>query len=230
VVFAGYNRQTGGWDSNAECFLQSTATKALNARAVLDAAGAVWRGRSIADPDALRPTALMSIVEMSALTAVIAEQQVGRDDVADLILANLKAIDYVGHQYGPDSAEIVDALETQDRELGRLLTALDAALGRDRYVVVITADHGMPAESAGEGPRRVINDDLVAALHARFDPDRKALIAYYEPENSQIFVDPARLEALELTLTDLQRELQKLPYMFAAYTEDEGRRAAAVLK
>jgi hypothetical protein len=41
-----------------------------------------------------------------------------------------------------------------------------------------------------------------------------------------MFVDRARLRELGLTLADVRRHLESLPFVFAAYTEDEIRRAA----
>ena len=48
----------------------------------------------------------------------------------------------------------------------------------------------------------------------------------YEPENAQMFVDEDRLSHLGLTLDDLARFLEAQPFVFAAFTQDEVRRAA----
>ena len=58
----------------------------------------------------------------------------------------------------------------------------------------------------------------------------KQLITSYEAENSQIFVDEERLSHLGLTLQDLARFLESQPFVFAAFTQDEVRRAAGALK
>jgi hypothetical protein len=67
-------------------------------------------------------------------------------------------------------------------------------------------------------------------LHEKFDPAGKQLITSYEAENSQIFVDEERLSHLGLTLRDLARFLESQPFIFAAFTQDEVRRAAGALK
>jgi hypothetical protein len=44
-------------------------------------------------------------------------------------VANLKPVDYVGHAYGPDSAELREAVAEVDRQVGRVLEAVAAKTG-----------------------------------------------------------------------------------------------------
>jgi hypothetical protein len=67
-------------------------------------------------------------------------------------------------------------------------------------------------------------------LHDKFDPSAKQLIASFEPENGQIFVDEDRLSYLGLTLRDLAHFLESQPFLFAVFTNDDVRRAANALK
>lgn len=60
--------------------------------------------------------------------------------------------DHAGHDRGPDSAEVRDAIIRLDAVLGRLLDGLEARGLLDRVNLVITSDHGMAATS----PDRVI--------------------------------------------------------------------------
>jgi hypothetical protein len=69
--------------------------------------------------------------------------------------------------------------------------------------------------------------DIVDLLHQRFDPQRKALVTSFEPENCQIFVDEARLSELGLTLRDLAAFLESQPYVDAAFTNADALRARA---
>jgi predicted AlkP superfamily pyrophosphatase or phosphodiesterase len=136
---------------------------------------------------------------------------------------NYKAADYVGHKHGPESAELRATLREMDTHLARMIAAIEAKVGKD-YLLAITADHGMPGEPSAAS-RRHIAGSIVEKLAARFDPQDKKLVAYYEPENSQIFIDDERLRALRLTLRDLAAFLEAEPHIFAVFTEDELRRA-----
>ena len=67
----------------------------------------------------------------------------GKGDLPDLLWISYSATDLVGHAYGPDSHELLDAYARADREVARLLAKLDAAAGEGNYVFAITADHGV---------------------------------------------------------------------------------------
>src|SRR2546430_11593473 len=52
-------------------------------------------------------------------------------DLADLILLNYKCPDFVGHKYGPESEELRVTLAELDRQVARVLSALEAKIGKD---------------------------------------------------------------------------------------------------
>lgn len=67
-------------------------------------------------------------------------------------------VDGAGHRYGPNSPELVRALESVDASLGRLLRGFEQRGLTDRINVIVTSDHGM-AETSRQ--RVVFVDDLV---------------------------------------------------------------------
>lgn len=78
----------------------------------------------------------------SAIRAAEAEQ-LGKHDVPDLLTISLSSNDYVGHRFGPNSPEAMDATVATDKSLSELFTALDKQVGIDNVVVVLSADHGI---------------------------------------------------------------------------------------
>ena len=191
-----------------------------------EAAHGQWMGHDIANPDAVSRSALFLKFEADALVAMIENEPVGADDLTDLLLVNLKAPDFVGHQYGPDSPEMRETLAEQDRQLARILEALEKKAGTNRVVVVITADHGMPPEP--QAPRkRYFNKDIVELVHKKFDPDRAALVTHFDARNNQLFVDKSRLRELGLKLSQIKEYLEAQPFIYAAYTEDEIKNASS---
>ncbi len=76
-----------------------------------------------------------------AITALQAEA-LGQHAAPDLLAVSFSQMDYVGHNFGPDSHEVMDSVLRLDRVLAQLFAALDSAVGRDHYIVVFTADHG----------------------------------------------------------------------------------------
>lgn len=229
VIEIHYNEKSGAWDTGAECYRRPDYLQERNARELWDGTDGLWMGHDISGASAVRASALFSRFETSALKLMIEHEPLGEDDVADLVMVNLKTPDYVGHRYGPDSPELREALSALDRDLGGAVAALDAKIGADRYVLAVSADHGMPPEPDARlgGRRRIYTDEIVALLHARFDPEQKKLVQQYEPENSQLAIDRRRLRELGLDLNALRTYLEQQPFVFAAYTEDEVARAAA---
>jgi predicted AlkP superfamily pyrophosphatase or phosphodiesterase len=69
-----------------------------------------------------------------------------------LLLAYFSDADEAGHDFGPDSPELLAALGRIDRALARLLAGLDARGLTDRVNIVLVSDHGMASTS----PDRVI--------------------------------------------------------------------------
>jgi hypothetical protein len=73
----------------------------------------------------------------------VQQEQLGRDDDADLLAVGFSANDLVGHSYGPDSHEMMDMVLRTDRVLERLFAFLHRQIGMDRVLVVLTSDHGV---------------------------------------------------------------------------------------
>ena len=221
VVLVCYDEATGAWHSNPDCFRLPDYLKDRNASALWSAASE-WLDHKIDSPAAVRRSALFPAFEADAMVAMIEHEPLGEDNVADLLLLNYKGADFVGHPYGPDSNELRLTLGELDRNLARIIRALEAKVGKN-YLLAVTADHGMPS-APPEG--RHLAPDLVDLLHQKFDPQEKRIVTSYEPENAQMFVDEDRLLLLGLTLGDLARFLEAQPFVFSVFTQDEVRRAA----
>jgi type I phosphodiesterase/nucleotide pyrophosphatase len=222
VVYASYDLRTGKWFTDPKCFRLPEYLAAVDVRTLWEAGGGTWMGHPAANPDEIRRTAPFSRFEGDALVSMIEHEPIGADDVTDLVLANFKPVDYVGHAYGPDSAELRETVAEMDRQVGRVLAAVGAKTGPEGYLVAITADHGMPPEPP-PGRGRHYNNDIVKMIHDRFDPQGK-LVTYYGAENGQIFVDEARARELGVSTSQVRDLLQSLPFILYTYTEDEVRR------
>jgi predicted AlkP superfamily pyrophosphatase or phosphodiesterase len=66
----------------------------------------------------------------------------GRDASPDFLNVSLSVTDYVGHAYGPNSREQLDNLLRLDRQLGDYFTFLDETVGKGRWTMLLSADHG----------------------------------------------------------------------------------------
>jgi hypothetical protein len=227
VVVASYDQQTGNWRTNANCFRLPSYLEQRNAKTLWSTSGE-WMGHKIDSASAVRYSALFPTFEADAMISMIEQEPLGQDNIPDLILMNYKGADYVGHKYGPDSNELRATLAEMDRNLARILSALEAKVGKD-YFLAVTADHGMPAEPSSPD-RRHFSSSIVDLLHQKFDPQAKQLIQSYESENSQIFVNEERMAQLGLKLTDLVHFLETQPFFYAVFTNDQVRHAGNMQK
>lgn len=73
----------------------------------------------------------------------VAGEKLGRGEAADLLCVSFSSSDLVGHTWGPDSWEVLDTTLRADRLVADLVKFLDEAVGKDRYTLVVTADHGV---------------------------------------------------------------------------------------
>jgi predicted AlkP superfamily pyrophosphatase or phosphodiesterase len=76
----------------------------------------------------------------------VREEKLGQDDIPDILAINLSSNDYIGHSFGPDSAEVLDVTVQTDRQLSDFLNRLakDVPGGLNSVTIVLTADHGAP--------------------------------------------------------------------------------------
>ena len=76
--------------------------------------------------------------------ALIDAEGLGDDDVTDFLGVSFSSTDYVGHFFGPSSLESEDNLLELDRTLADLFAFIDAEIGLDKTLIVLSADHGAP--------------------------------------------------------------------------------------
>ena len=81
---------------------------------------------------------------MGRLAAALVDGlKLGKGQATDYLAVSFSTLDIVGHDFGPRSHEIQDVLRRLDETLGDLIAQLDKKVGRDRYVLALSADHGV---------------------------------------------------------------------------------------
>lgn len=141
-----------------------------------------WMGHEIlTDPSQLHFTPAWVLYQTRLLESLVDHEDLGRDDVTDLLFTNYKSIDEVGHRYNMVNPEMKSILGYSDRGLQELTGRLNDEVGRGRWVLAFTADHGQApaAEVAGAWPIHIVT--LVDALAERFGVDSDELIKAQRP-------------------------------------------------
>jgi hypothetical protein len=116
---------------------------------------------------------------LSLAKRAIQAEHLGGHDVPDLLCLSFSSNDPVGHCWGPDSPEVLDITLRSDQIVKGLLDYLDTHVGRDRYVLAVTADHGVcplpeVARAQGKEAQRVSDEQWETQagefLQETFDP------------------------------------------------------------
>jgi arylsulfatase A-like enzyme len=110
-----------------------------------------------------------------ALLNLIQKEGYGDDRLTDLLFTNYKQIDRVGHYFNMASEEVRDSLAATDEQLGVILEALDRIIGRGRWVVVMTADHGQQPDASDIGGYGIDPKEIAADIDERFGPITRAV-------------------------------------------------------
>lgn len=111
----------------------------------------LWMGHNLpAEKEAGNADPVWSHYQFRVLKALWDREGFGRDAIPDLFFTNFKEIDLVGHAYNMIEPEMRSTLEHNDEVLGELVEHLDATVGRNRWVLALTADHG-----SGPDPRSI---------------------------------------------------------------------------
>jgi predicted AlkP superfamily pyrophosphatase or phosphodiesterase len=228
VLAASYSTRDAGWETNDRCYTMPTALASLNGKPYWEQAGGTWMGHDIANPSRFRASAIFQRFEGDAIAAVLDAADLGRDEVTDLVLLNIKSPDWVSHAYGPASGEMRETLAELDRQVARALQILERKAGPNGTVVAISSDHGMPDEPTGKA-RRITIQEVVTALNERFSPNGASIVHYFgDSANAQIHLNATRITELGLSMQDIARFLESR-FFAAVFTEDEVRAAQARL-
>ena len=81
-----------------------------------------------------------SITKDFALAA-LDHENLGKGPYMDFLAISFSSTDYVGHQFGCDAVETEDTYLRLDRDLAELFSYLEKNIGKNNFLVFLTADH-----------------------------------------------------------------------------------------
>jgi predicted AlkP superfamily pyrophosphatase or phosphodiesterase len=142
--------------------------------------------------------------------AIVDGLQLGKHETTDVLAISFSSPDLVGHAFGPRSQETQDIYAQLDRTIGALFDRLDAAVGKGKYVVALTADHGVTpiaeqliteGRDAGRLDARAVSAAAETAAGAALGPGQ-----YVARENgNDLYFSPGVFERLVKTPGALDR-------------------------
>lgn len=163
------------------------------------------------------------ITEEMAKAAVEGEM-LGKDDVTDLLTVSFSCTDLIGHKYGTHSDKTRDIYVDLDKRLADLFSYLDQNVGKNQYLVFLTADHGAANSIQLSREHDIPADGFVVPkvekelneyLTNKFG-SKTSLVRCID--SYKVFINHEAVEALSVTLDDVKKSaidwLKKNP-MFA---------------
>ena len=101
------------------------------------APGPIYYSMLIAGPFGDEATAAFS-------AELVKAESVGKNPTGatDILTVSFSSHDYINHNFGPESIQSMDHLIRLDRTLAKFFDMIDAQVGRDDVLTLLTADHG----------------------------------------------------------------------------------------
>lgn len=93
--------------------------------------------------EVIRTTPFGNTLTKDFALAAIQFENLGKSPKTDFLTISFSSPDYVGHAFGPNSIEIEDTYLRLDKDIAEILTSLDKSLGKNNYLVFLSADHGV---------------------------------------------------------------------------------------
>lgn len=122
---------------------------------------------------------------------ILVRYELGLDDHADILAVSFSGTDYVGHKFGPDSAQMKEQMLSLDAVLGEMLGTLRVHAGEKNFDLALTADHAvipLPEGDSGKTmkARRIMEKDMDARLESALQalnpaPGQKWLLGHFSP-------------------------------------------------
>lgn len=162
--------------------------------------------------DQLRHTPFADELTVDLVGHLLVSEQVGRRGPVDMLAVSLSATDAIGHAYGPESLEYEDNLRRLDRTLARLLDLVDEAVGLERALIVLTADHGVDAipeyrRRLGLSGKRIDAGDFARVIDGALQRKHGTALPFTVVfRNPSIYLNLETIEKLGLDVAEVEAE------------------------
>lgn len=143
--------------------------------------------------------------------ALLENERLGQNDVTDMLCVSISGTDAIAHEYGTRGPQTIEAYKQLDKDIAHFLKVLDQRIGRGRYLLFLTADHGgahnpnfmrqnkLPADGwSASNTVRAINKRLAE----KYGVEKLALGHY----SDFIYLNHAKIDSAALDIREVKRE------------------------
>ncbi len=143
--------------------------------------------------------------------ACLKAEQLGKSNQTDMLCVSFSSTDYVGHSYGPRSVEIEDVYLRLDKDLEEMINILNNTIGKDNYVLFLTADHGacdVPAHLMDlKIPGGYVNTEDLIKKTKTFCQNQFGDSLILSLTNQQLFLNESKINLLKINKSLIENEL-----------------------
>ena len=143
--------------------------------------------------------------------ALLENEKLGTGDVTDMLCVSISSTDAISHEYGTRGAQTIAAYKQLDKDLAHFLSLLDRRIGRGRYLLFLSADHG-----GAHNPNYMRRNHLPAGgwnARGTVEAINKRLAAKYGVEKLAvgnygdfIYLNRARIDSAGIDYQEAKRE------------------------
>ena len=159
----------------------------------------------------------------------IEKEALGKDNVTDFLTVSFSSTDYVGHILGPRSMELQDTYLRLDLTIADFLDYLDKTVGKDNYLLFLTADHAC-AENAAHlkdhkyDVKNIPSKDIFKSLK-EFSTTAFGVNLVVEYSNFNVYLNKELIKTKGLELVNVKQDfkafLMSQEQVKKVYTEED---------
>jgi hypothetical protein len=143
--------------------------------------------------------------QTQVVESVIKREGFGADATPDMLFLNYKSIDYVSHSWSMNSPEMEDTVRVQDQYLKVLIDYLNREVGKGKWAMVLTADHGAVPSPSVSGAFQIATVALSSDINQHFDTNGNDIPIVQQVYQTQIFVNMAEMQQNGVTLNQISQ-------------------------
>lgn len=146
----------------------------------------------------------------------IEKEGLGKDAITDFLAVSFSSTDYIGHALGPRSIELQDTYLRLDETLADFLNYLDKKVGKDNYLVFLTADHAGAENVTYLKDNKYDVDNIVSKNFENslrtFSEEKFGVDLVVNNSNFNLFLNSGIIEENNLEYSDVVKEFTSFLY------------------
>jgi hypothetical protein len=162
-----------------------------------------WFGHTLQElrEDATRPgTPAFTRFTGDAVIEVLRREEIGTDDLTDIVWIELKPPDFGGHIWNMERPEQADLVREADRQIDRFRGFLDRTIGKRDYLFALSADHGQQPLPDARGGWRINSVEFTEDLNERFDAEVAQVVTPVD-----VYLDASAMKEAGVSADDVAR-------------------------